>query len=150
MSPTLQAEALSNEPLGHFGRPKRWTKKLWVYDLRTNKHFTQKQSPITRKDFDEFVDCYRAGAVNKRKPTGSEENPDERWRCYTYDEILKRGKLSLDLFWIKDQSLTDAAIRRRSLLHCMSLELALKRPQASPPDGPLTQAVLKGVCVVRP
>jgi hypothetical protein len=27
--------------------------------------------------------------------------------------------------------------------------LALKRPPASPPDGPLTEAVLKGVCVVR-
>jgi hypothetical protein len=31
-----------------------------------------------------------------------------RWRCYTYDEILKRDKLSLDLFWIKDKSLTDS------------------------------------------
>ncbi len=89
------------------GRPAPWTEKLWVYDLRTNKHFTQKQSPITRRDFDEFVECYKAGAVHKRKPTWSEENPDGRWRCYTYDEILKRDKLSLDLFWIKDQSLTD-------------------------------------------
>lgn len=89
------------------GRPKPWTDKLWVYDLRTNKHFTQKQSPITRGDFDEFVACYRSGAMHKRKATWSEENSDGRWRCYDYDEILKRDKLSLDLFWIKDQSLTD-------------------------------------------
>jgi type I restriction enzyme M protein len=89
------------------GRPAPWTEKLWVYDLRTNKHFTQKQSPITQRDFDEFVDCYKQGAVYKRKSTWSEDNPDGRWRCYTYDEILKRDKLSLDLFWIKDQSLTD-------------------------------------------
>jgi len=89
------------------GRPKPWTEKLWVYDLRTNKHFTQKQSPITRKDFDEFVSCYKPGALHKRKTTWSEENPDGRWRCYTRDEILKRDKLSLDLFWIKDKSLTD-------------------------------------------
>ena len=89
------------------GRPKPWTDKLWVYDLRTNKHFTQKQSPITRGDFDEFVACYQPGKMHKRKPTWSEENPDGRWRCYGYDEILKRDKLSLDLFWIKDQSLTD-------------------------------------------
>ncbi len=89
------------------GRPEPWTDKLWVYDLRTNKHFTQKQSPITRKDFDEFVECYKPGAMHKRKATWSEENPDGRWRCYDSDELLKRDKLSLDLFWIKDKSLTD-------------------------------------------
>lgn len=89
------------------GRPEPWTEKLWVYDLRTNKHFTQKQSPITRRDFDEFVECYQPGATHKRKETWSEETPDGRWRCYTYEEILKRDKLSLDLFWVKDKSLTD-------------------------------------------
>jgi type I restriction enzyme M protein len=89
------------------GRPAPWTDKVWVYDLRTNKHFTQKQSPITRRDFDEFVQCYRPGEMHKREATWSEANPDGRWRCYTYEEILKRDKLSLDLFWIKDQSLTD-------------------------------------------
>ncbi len=89
------------------GRPEPWTENLWVYDLRTNKHFTQKQAPITRKDFEEFVACYQPGKIHDRKETWSEENPDGRWRCYSYDEILKRDKLSLDLFWIKDQSLTD-------------------------------------------
>src|SRR5262245_47135283 len=89
------------------GRAAAWTDNLWVYDLRTNKHFTQKQSPISRQDFDEFVECYKPGATHQRKETWSESNPDGRSRCYTYDEILKRDKLSLDLFWIKDQSLTD-------------------------------------------
>ena len=89
------------------GRPEPWTEKLWVYDLRTNKHFTQKQSPITRKDFDEFVECYQPGKIHKRKATWSETNPDGRWRCYDYAELVKRDKLSLDLFWVKDQSLTD-------------------------------------------
>lgn len=89
------------------GRPKPWTEKLWVYDLRTNKHFTQKQSPITRRDFDEFIGLFRAGEIHKRKQTWSEATPEGRWRSYSYDEILKRDKLSLDLFWIKDQSLTD-------------------------------------------
>jgi hypothetical protein len=58
------------------GRPEPWTEKLWVYDLRTNKHFTQKQSPIMRKDFDEFVSCYQPGAVHKRNPTWSEDKPN--------------------------------------------------------------------------
>src|SRR5206468_6339856 len=35
-----------------------WTKKLWIYDLRTNKHFTLKTNPLKREDLDEFVQCY--------------------------------------------------------------------------------------------
>jgi type I restriction enzyme M protein len=89
------------------GRAKPWTDKLWVYDLRTNQHFTLKQRPIERSDFDEFVACYRPGSMHKRKPTWNEANPDGRWRSYDYEELLKRDKLSLDLFWIKDKSLTD-------------------------------------------
>jgi len=88
---------------------KPWTKKLWVYDLRTNKHFTLKQNPIRRCDFDEFVDLFKPGAIHKRKATWSESNPDGRWRCYDYEELIKRDKLSLDLFWIKDDSLEDSA-----------------------------------------
>jgi type I restriction enzyme M protein len=88
---------------------KPWTKKLWIYDLRTNKHFTPKQNPITRSDFDEFVELYKPGSIHKRKPTWSETNPDGRWRSYEYEDILKRDKLSLDLFWIKDESLEDSA-----------------------------------------
>jgi type I restriction enzyme M protein len=88
---------------------KPWTTKLWVYDLRTNKHFTQKQNPIKRSDFDEFVKLYRPGAMHKRQATWAEDKPDGRWRCFNYDELLKRDKLSLDLFWIKDESLEDSA-----------------------------------------
>lgn len=89
------------------GRPEPWTQKLWVYDLRTNKHFTLKQSPIRRADFDEFVRCYNADNINEREETYSEANPEGRWRVYDYDELTKRDKLSLDLFWIRDRSLTD-------------------------------------------
>jgi type I restriction enzyme M protein len=89
------------------GRAAAWTDTLWVYDLRTNMHFTLKQSPIKRSDFDEFVECYQPGQTHKRKPTRGETNPEGRWRSYSYDELLKRDKLSLDLFWIKDKSLTD-------------------------------------------
>ncbi|NLX96638.1 MAG: SAM-dependent DNA methyltransferase [Rhodopirellula sp.] len=88
---------------------KPWTKKLWVYDLRTNRHFTQKQNPIHRSDFDEFAELFKPGAMHKRKATWSESNPDGRWRCYDYEDLLKRDKLSLDLFWIKDDSLEDSA-----------------------------------------
>lgn len=88
---------------------KAWTRKLWVYDLRTNRHFTLKQNPIRRSDFDEFVELFKPGGMHKRKATWSESNPDGRWRCYDYEDLLKRDKLSLDLFWIKDDSLEDSA-----------------------------------------
>jgi type I restriction enzyme M protein len=84
------------------GRAEAWTDKLWVYDLRTNQHFTLKQKPIRRSDFDEFVACYKPGRMHERAETWSEANPEGLWRCFDYDELLKRDKLSLDLFWIKD------------------------------------------------
>jgi type I restriction enzyme M protein len=84
-----------------------WTDRLWVYDLRTNMHVTLKQSPIQRKDFNEFVACYRPGRLHERVETWSEASPEGRWRAYAYDDLLKPDKQSLDLFWIKDKSLTD-------------------------------------------
>ena len=90
------------------GADKIWTEKLWVYDLRTNKHFTLKTNPLKRADLDEFVKCYNAKNRNERKPTWSEKNPDGRWRSYDYEELINRDKASLDLFWLKDDSLEDS------------------------------------------
>jgi type I restriction enzyme M protein len=84
---------------------KPWTDKLWVYDLRTNIHFTLKTKRLERSDLDEFVACYKPGEVQKRRATWSEKNPDGRWRPYKLDEILQRDKASLDIFWLKDESL---------------------------------------------
>ena len=47
----------------------------------------------------------KPGAMSKRKPTWTGKNPEGRWRCYEYSELEKRDKLSLDLFWLKDESL---------------------------------------------
>lgn len=91
------------------GRETAWTKTVWVYDLRTNKHFTLKQKPMTRADLDEFVACYQPGNRHTRTETWSEETPDGRWRAYSYDEIMARDKVSLDLFWLRDESLEDSA-----------------------------------------
>jgi type I restriction enzyme M protein len=84
------------------------TKRLWVYDLRTNKHFTLKTNPLQRSDFDEFVSLYKPGALDQRQPTWSEESADGRWRCYELEDLLARDKISLDLFWLKDDSLLDS------------------------------------------
>jgi type I restriction enzyme M protein len=82
------------------------TKALWVYDLRTHQHFTMKTNPLKRSDLGEFVALYNA---DDRKPTWSVSNPVGRWRCYTYDELIRRDKVSLELTWIPDESLEDSA-----------------------------------------
>jgi type I restriction enzyme M protein len=85
-----------------------WTKNVWVYDLRTNKHYTLKTQRMTRADLDDFVACYRPGERQSRTPTWSEATPDGRWRAYSYEEIVTRDKCSLDLFWLRDESLEDS------------------------------------------
>ena len=85
-----------------------WTKKLWIYDLRTNMHFTLKTNPLKRENLDEFVQSYNPANHHDRNPTWSEENQAGRWRAYGYDEIINRDKASLDIFWLKDESLEDS------------------------------------------
>ena len=85
-----------------------WTKKLWIFDLRTNIHFTLKTNPLKREDLDEFVQCYNPLNRHHRKPTWSEKNPDGRWRSYDYEELIGRDKASLDIFWLRDESLEES------------------------------------------
>ncbi len=113
-----------------------WTKKLWIYDLRTNMHFTLKTNSLQRADLDEFVKCYNPENRHQRKATwkpeldsgsgagmtakgkkkgtpspqssparGEEVKNQGRWRSYNYDELVSRDKASLDIFWLKDESL---------------------------------------------
>ena len=87
--------------------PDMQTKDIWIYDFRTNVHFTLKQHPMTDADLLDFIACYNPENRYERKETWSDENPDGRWRRFSVDEILKRDKTSLDIFWIKDKSLAD-------------------------------------------
>ena len=87
--------------------PDMQTKEIWIYDFRTNVHFTLKQHPMTDADLLDFIACYNPENRHERKETWAEENPDGRWRRFSVDEILKRDKTSLDIFWIKDKSLAD-------------------------------------------
>jgi type I restriction enzyme M protein len=77
-----------------------WTRKLWIYDLRTNQSFTLKTRKLTRADLDDFVTCYNPGLRHERSET-------ERFRPFGYDELLGRDKASLDIFWLRDESLED-------------------------------------------
>jgi type I restriction enzyme M protein len=79
---------------------KPWTKDLWIYDLRTNKHFTLKENPLTEKDLEDFIKCYNPENRHERKET-------DNFKKFTYEELLKRDNTSLDIFWLKDESLED-------------------------------------------
>lgn len=83
------------------------TKEVWIYDFRTNIHFTLKKNPMTDSDLQDFIRCYNPENRYERAATWSEDNPDGRWRRFKVEEILERDKTSLDIFWIKDKSLAD-------------------------------------------
>ncbi len=83
------------------------TKEVWFYDFRTNKHFTLKKNTLKFEDMKEFIACYNPANRHNRKETWSDNNPEGRWRKFTYQDILTRDKTSLDIFWLKDKSLTD-------------------------------------------
>jgi type I restriction enzyme M protein len=79
-----------------------WTRETWLYDLRTNKHFTLKRDPLTREDLDDFVSAYSTTDRSKRVES-------ERFKKYDYAELSGREKVNLDITWLKDDSETDAS-----------------------------------------
>ena len=58
-------------------------------------------------DLEDFINCYNPPNRHQRKATWSEDNPDGRWRKFSYEEIMARDKTNLDIFWLKDETLTD-------------------------------------------
>ncbi len=84
-----------------------WTREVWIYDYRTNIHHTLKKKPLRYTDLQDFIECYHPSNRAQREETWSEDNPEGRWRKFTYEEIIARDKTNLDLFWLKDQSLAD-------------------------------------------
>jgi len=53
-----------------------WTKKVWIYDFRTNVYMTLKTKRLVKTDFDEFVELYKADDRSKRR----ESKKSERWK----------------------------------------------------------------------
>ncbi|QQP91230.1 SAM-dependent DNA methyltransferase [Skermanella sp. TT6] len=74
------------------------TKNVWFYDLRTNMHFTLKTRTLKLDDLKDFIACYNPENRHERSET-------ERFRKFSYAELVARDKASLDIFWIKDYSL---------------------------------------------
>src|SRR4051794_24640253 len=115
-----------------------WTRRLWVYDFRTNIHFTLKQSPLRRADLDDFVTSYLSGKDR------AERVESERWKAFAYDELVARDKANLDITWLRDESLEDAdnlpapEIIAREIVEDLTAALAEIEAVAAAlePDGP--------------
>ncbi|EEA95787.1 N-6 DNA methylase [Pseudovibrio sp. JE062] len=75
------------------------TKKLWVYDLRSQMPQFGKTSPLTEEHFAEFVKAYGADANGGAKRT--DEGEEGRFRYFSRDEITARGD-NLDITWLRD------------------------------------------------
>jgi len=93
---------------------KAWTEKLWIYDFRTNQHFTLKENTLKRADLDDFVACYfgntgKSAKGTSRSTSRHDRKETERFKAFTYDELIKRDKVNLDIFWLKDDALEDSA-----------------------------------------
>lgn len=86
-----------------------WTDNLWIYDFRTNQHFTLKQNMLTRDDLDDFVRCYNPQNRWDRKET-------DRFKVFTYDDIIKRDKVNLDIRWLDDKSSNSGTILEPPLI----------------------------------
>lgn len=80
---------------------KPWTERLWIYDLRTNMHFTLKENPLKFEDLQDFIRCYHPQNRHNRKEA-------ERFKAFTYEKLMQRDKVSLDIFWLKDETLEDS------------------------------------------
>lgn len=74
------------------------TQGVWFYDLRTNKHFTLKTRQIQYDDLADFIACYNPESRHERRET-------DRFRYFKYADLIARDKASLDIFWLKDDSL---------------------------------------------
>jgi len=66
-----------------------------------NKHFTLKTNPLRYEDLQDFIRCFNPENRLERGET-------ERFKQFDYEELIKRDKVSLDIFWLKDESLEDS------------------------------------------
>ena len=100
LQPGVKANVLFFEKRAPRSDGKPNSQAVWIYDFRTNLHFTLKKNPLQPSDLDDFIACYSAGNRGRRKET-------ERFKRFDVSDLLRRDKLNMDIFWLKDESLDD-------------------------------------------
>ena len=76
------------------------TKDIWIYDYRTNINLTLVTNSLNDEHLKDFVKCYQADDRSERVES-------ERFKKFTYDEVITRDKTNLDITWLKDETLED-------------------------------------------
>jgi type I restriction enzyme M protein len=100
------------------------TAETWIYDLRTNLQTFGKRSPFTGKYLESFEQAYGddangqspreegvyniLGCTTEADTQAEEKIENARWRKFTREFIKDKGD-SLDITWLRDNSITDAA-----------------------------------------
>ena len=86
------------------------TKIVWIYDMRANMPSFGKRTAFTRDYFEDFIQCFGDDKYGnaERKELEDEADKQSRWRVFSRDAIAERGD-SLDISWIKDNDVVDAA-----------------------------------------
>ncbi len=110
------------------------TQGIWFYDLRTNKHFTLKTRPLKLDDLQDFISCYNPENRYERVET-------ERFKFFDYESLTARDKASLDIFWLKDDSLDNLddlpppdILQQEIIDHLEAALLAFREVSASLPQ----------------
>jgi len=95
------------------------TKKVWVYDLRSNMPSFGKRTPFGAAHLQPFENCFGRKSDGSSKRSEGEwsfvsealqqDEESSRWRCFDRDYIRDQKGDSLDISWIKDQDSVDAA-----------------------------------------
>ena len=80
--------------------PEPCTQELWIYDLRTNQRFTLKQRPLTYHHLEDFISAFSPGNRQARIES-------ERFHRFSYEDLVSRDQLSLDIFWLRDTTFED-------------------------------------------
>jgi len=104
---------------------------IFAFVKYSTKSLQDQTNPLKREDLDEFVESYNPANRHQREETWSPENPEGRWRVYKYDELIARCKASLDIFWLKDDSLADSDNLPRQKSSRRKLSMILRRRWSS-------------------
>lgn len=77
------------------------TDHIWFYDYRTNVRHTLKKNPLQYSDLKKFRECYCASEREITPETYSHQNLSGRFRKYSYNEIISRDQVNLDITWLR-------------------------------------------------
>ena len=102
--------------------PKIETREIWIYDFRSNVHFTLKQNPLKESDLEDFVQCFNSNNILDRKETYSENNPNGRWRKFSYEEIKEKYNYNLDITWMKSNDIDIEELELEDILKKIKTE----------------------------